>query len=72
MISTNRAVMAFNLIWLWDALDRLPGAYADLARLDPRPPHVGVRLPFARAPEALRLLQGGGTAGKVVLEVAHG
>ena len=26
-------------------------------------------LPFERAPEALRLLQGGGTIGKVVLEV---
>ena len=69
MISANRSVMAFNLIWLWSEVDRLPGAYADLARLVHRHPHVGARLPFARAPEALRLLQGGETIGKVVLEV---
>jgi alcohol dehydrogenase len=69
MISDNRAVMGFNLIWLWREVDRLPAAWAALARLDPRPPHVGARLPFARAPEALRLLQAGGTEGKVVLEL---
>jgi len=34
-----------------------------------RRPHVGAILPFERAPEALRLLQGGSTVGKVVLEV---
>jgi alcohol dehydrogenase len=72
MVSDNRAVMGFNLIWLWSELDRLPGAYATLARLDPRRPHVGARLPFARAPEALRLLQAGATEGKVVLEVGAG
>lgn len=69
MISDNRAVLGFNLIWLWDRVERLPGAYATLARLDARPPHVGARLPFDRAPEALRLLQSGRTEGKVVLEV---
>lgn len=69
MISENRAVMGFNLIWLWDRVERLPGAFEALARLDARRPHVGARLPFDRAPEALRLLQGGRTEGKVVLEV---
>jgi len=69
MISDNRSLMAFNLIWLWDHADRLPAAYAELEQLTPRPPHVGAVLPFDRAPEALRLLQGGGTIGKVVLEV---
>jgi len=68
MISDNRSLMAFNLIWLWDHADRLPAAYAELEQLTPRPPHVGAVLPFDRAPEALRLLQGGGTIGKVVLE----
>jgi NADPH:quinone reductase-like Zn-dependent oxidoreductase len=72
MVSDNRAVMGFNLIWLWSEIDRLPGAYEALARLDARRPHVGARLPFARAPEALRLLQRGATEGKVVLEVGAG
>jgi synaptic vesicle membrane protein VAT-1 len=69
MISDNRSLMAFNLIWLWDHADRLPAAYAELEQLAPRPPHVGAVLPFDRAPDALRRLQRGGTIGKLVLEV---
>jgi synaptic vesicle membrane protein VAT-1 len=69
LVSANRAVIGFNLIWLWDAIDRLPAAYAALERLVPRKPEIGARLPFARAPDALRLLQRGETVGKVVLEV---
>jgi alcohol dehydrogenase len=69
MVSQNRGLLAFNLIWLWEAADRLPAAYAELARLVRQPPRVGARFPFARAPEALRTLQLGRTAGKVVLEL---
>jgi len=69
MISANRALLGFNLIWLWHAADRLAGAWAEVERLVRRRPHVGAVLPFERAPEALRLLQGGSTVGKVVLEV---
>jgi NADPH:quinone reductase-like Zn-dependent oxidoreductase len=67
MISTNRSLMAFNLIWLWERAERLPAAYAELEKLLTNPPYVGATFPFARAPEALRLLQGGETIGKVVL-----
>jgi NADPH:quinone reductase-like Zn-dependent oxidoreductase len=70
MISANRSVMAFNLIWLWDRAKRLPEAYAALERLLPRPPHVGARFAFDEALGALRLLQSGQTIGKVVLTVA--
>lgn len=69
MIQANRSLMAFNLIWLWERAERLPAAYAGLEQLSPDPPHVGAVLPFDDAPSALRLLQGGGTIGKVVLEV---
>lgn len=69
MISANRGLLAFNLIWLFHAIDRLPGAYADLERLAPSAPHVGAHVPFARAPEALRLIQAGETIGKVVIDV---
>ena len=70
MISANRSVMAFNLIWLWDRVERLPEGYAALERLLPCPPHVGARFPFDQAVEAMRLLQSGQTIGKVVLKVA--
>ncbi len=69
MISANHSLMAFNLIWLWERAERLPEGYAALERLVTRPPHVGARFPFERAPEALRLLQSGETVGKVVLAV---
>ena len=72
MISANRNFMAFNLIWLWERADRLPAAYAALEGLTSAPPHVGATLPFEHAPDAMRLLQGGGTIGKVVLTIGHG
>jgi NADPH:quinone reductase-like Zn-dependent oxidoreductase len=67
MISANRGLLAFNLIWLWERAERLPVAYQELEGLQTRPPHVGEVIPFARAPEAMRCLQSGRTIGKVVL-----
>lgn len=69
MISLNRSLIAFNLIWLWERVERVPAAIDGLLRFSQQPPHVGLRLPFAQAPEAMRALQAGGTVGKVVLEV---
>jgi NADPH:quinone reductase-like Zn-dependent oxidoreductase len=69
MIAENRSVMAFNLIWLWDRVDRLAPAYDQLARLVGAPPFVGRRFRFDEAPAALRYLQSGESIGKVVLEV---
>ena len=69
MIAENKSVMAFNLIWLWDRVDRLPRAYEGVSRLARRPPFVGRRFRFAEAPAALRYLQSGESIGKVVLEV---
>jgi alcohol dehydrogenase len=68
MVSANRSVMGFNLIWLWDEVDRLPEAYRALAPYLARPPHIGRRFPFAEAPAAMRHLQSGASVGKVVLE----
>lgn len=72
MIPENRSVMAFNLIWLWDRVDRLRRAYDQIAGFARKPPFVGRRFPFAEAPAALRHLQSGESIGKVVLEVGKG
>jgi NADPH:quinone reductase-like Zn-dependent oxidoreductase len=69
MISENRGLLAFNLIWLWEAVERVPEAYAALAALDLPAPHVGARHPFAAAREALLELKSGRTVGKSVLLV---
>lgn len=69
MVSANRSVMGFNLIWLWDEANRLPEAYEGVFRHITRPPLIGRRFPFADAPAALGHLQSGASVGKVVLEV---
>jgi alcohol dehydrogenase len=70
MVTANKSVMGFNLIWLWGQVDRLAEAYAALTPYVVRPPHVGRRFPFADAPAAMRFLQSGDSVGKVVLDVA--
>jgi alcohol dehydrogenase len=69
MIQANRGMLAFNLIWLWEAVDRMPAAFAALAALDLPPPHIGGRFAFEAAREALAALQSGTTTGKLVLTV---
>jgi len=69
MISLNRSLIAFNLIWLWEQVERVPAAISELAAHATHPPHIGLRVPFDRAPEAMRALQSGSTLGKVVLEL---
>jgi synaptic vesicle membrane protein VAT-1 len=69
MVSANRNVMGFNLIWLWEQVDRLNDAYDGLASFITQPPHIGRRFPFGEAPAALRHLQSGTSVGKVVLEI---
>ncbi|HSB69428.1 MAG TPA: zinc-binding dehydrogenase [Candidatus Methylomirabilis sp.] len=69
MMVENRSLMAFNLIWLWDQVDRLQRVYDRLGALVSKPPHIGRRFPFDEAPAALRYLQSGESIGKVVIEV---
>jgi alcohol dehydrogenase len=69
MIAANRGLLAFNLIWLWEAVDRVPEAYRQLAALAPEPPHVGARHRFEDARRALADLQSGTTVGKLILDV---
>ena len=69
MVSENKSVMAFNLIWLWEQADRLPKAYDQLFGFLSKPPLIGRRFGFRDAPAALRYLQSGESVGKVILEV---
>ena len=69
MISRNQGLLAFNLIWLWESVERVPEAYAALAALALPPPYVGARHGFGAAREALLELKSGRTVGKSVLLV---
>lgn len=67
MISENRSVMAFNLIWLWDQVDIMQELLNDMMAVDISPPHVGHEFTFDQAHEAINCLRSGKTIGKVVL-----
>lgn len=67
MISDNRSVMAFNLIWLWDQVELMKELLADMMAVDITPPHVGHEFEFAEAHAAIDCLRSGKTIGKVVL-----
>ncbi len=70
MISENKSVLAFNLIWLWERQDRMHALLEELQQMELPPPHVGHRFPFSDAHGALNCLRSGKSTGKVVLEVS--
>ena len=67
MISQNRGLLAFNLIWLWGEAARLPESMQSALTLIPDRPWIGGRWAFADAHAALGALQSGATTGKLVL-----
>lgn len=69
MIETNKAVMGFNLIWLWENLAEMHSMIHLLSALHLPKPLVGHTFPFDELPQAIELFQTGMTMGKVVIEV---
>jgi alcohol dehydrogenase len=67
MISDNRSVMAFNLIWLWDQVPTMVELINTMRAIEISPPHVGHTYSFEEAHEAIECLRGGNSQGKVVL-----
>lgn len=69
MISANRSLLAFNLIWMWERIDQFDSLFSRLMALKPLPPFVGRSFPFDDALAALQFFQSGKSEGKVTLEV---
>ncbi len=69
MISENKSIMGFNLIWLWKQHALFHAMMTRIMQLELPPPHIGARFPFEAAPQALRHLQSGVSVGKVVLSI---
>ncbi|MBX7059536.1 MAG: zinc-binding dehydrogenase [Leptospirales bacterium] len=69
MISANKSLLAFNLIWMWERIDQFQNLYSKLMALKPQAPYVGRSFPFAAAPQALRYFQSGQSSGKITLEM---
>lgn len=69
MPKSNKSVMGFNLIWLYDRVDTLHGVLEQLQNLDLKPQHIGHVFEFDQMHEAIRLFRSGKTIGKVVVKV---
>lgn len=69
MIEQNRAVIAFNLIWLYENGEYLKKLLWEIIKLDLPKPLIGQSYIFDELPEALRHFKSGKTMGKVVILV---
>ncbi|MBT1690063.1 zinc-binding dehydrogenase [Fulvivirgaceae bacterium PWU37] len=69
MIKSNKSVMAFNLIWIYEEKELMHGMLRDIQALHLPPPVVGHRFEFSNMAAALALFQSGNTTGKVVLNI---
>ena len=67
MIQENKAVMGFNLIWLYDQKDMMRASLDGLQKLDLGKPRIGHQYPFEGLPNAINDFQKGGTIGKLVV-----
>jgi NADPH:quinone reductase-like Zn-dependent oxidoreductase len=69
MITSNKSVLGFNLIWLYERNAILKNLLLDIDKLSLPPPRVGYQFPFAQMDEAIMLFKSGNTVGKVVVTV---
>ncbi len=67
MMSENRGVLAFNLMWLWEQQSFFSQMITELSQLNLPPPYVGTEFPFEKALDAIEFLRSGKSVGKVVL-----
>lgn len=69
MIEQNKAILGFNLIWLYEKADMMHEVLAEVGKLDIGKPHVGHEFDFENLADAIKLFQTGKTIGKVVVSV---
>jgi len=69
MIESNKAILGFNLIWLYDRKILMKASMTELFKLDLTPPFVGHKFQFKDMLKAIKLFQSGTTIGKVVVNV---
>ncbi|MCA6074517.1 synaptic vesicle VAT-1 family membrane protein [Fulvivirga sedimenti] len=67
MIESNKGILGFNLIWLYDQKALMHQIIPELHAMELEAPYVGHTFEFDQLPEALKLFQSGKTMGKVVI-----
>jgi len=66
---TNRSIMGFNLIYLWDKPEEMKRVLTNILNFNLNKPFVGNTFTFDKLLDALKLFQSGKTIGKVVVKV---
>lgn len=66
--TTNRSVMGFNLIYLYEQAELMHRLLEEISSMDIAKPYVGQTFTFELLPEAVKALQSGKTMGKVVVQ----
>lgn len=67
MITENKSVMAFNLIWLYEKSELMEELMNEIDALHLPPPRIGQRFSFTQLHEALEIFKTGRTVGKLVV-----
>jgi alcohol dehydrogenase len=65
--NTNRSVMGFNLIYLWDRPDELKNMLYEILKMNLKPPHIGEIYSYENLIKALKYFQSGKSIGKIVV-----
>jgi len=69
MIKSNKSVMAFNLIWIYEQKELMHEMLTEIMKFNLPAPRVGHRFDFSNVMDALLLFKSGKTTGKVVLNI---
>jgi alcohol dehydrogenase len=69
MIESNKAILGFNLIWLYDKKELMQQILKELEELKMEAPFIGHHFKFNEMHQAIKLFQSGKTTGKVVLSL---
>ncbi len=69
LIESNKSILGFNLIWLYDRLELLKGMLNEITELNLEKPIIGKVFEFKDLIKAVKELQSGKTIGKVVVKV---
>ena len=67
--NTNKSIMGFNLIYLWDKPEELKTMVEEILGMGIEKPHIGKLFPFTKLMDALKYFQSGRTIGKVIVKV---
>ncbi len=69
LIESNKSVLGFNLIWIYDRTELLLDMLSKINELKLDKPYVGKIFEFQNLIEAVKLFQSGKTTGKVVVTI---